>query len=93
MSDAATLTKPPVNAPTPKTNILNASHRCDRCSAAAYVMVNLRASDAIPNGGVLMFCSHHYNKVDLALAPFVEGDVIDERHKLEQNKLVGTENS
>lgn len=93
MSDSATLTKPPVEEPKVKTNTLNATHRCDRCSAAAYVKVNLRASDALPEGGVLMFCSHHYNKVDLALAPFVEGDVIDERHKLEQNKLVGTENS
>lgn len=93
MSDAATLTKPPVDEPRVKTNFLNATHRCDRCSAAAYVKVTLRASENLPEGGELLFCSHHYNKVDLALAPFVEGDVIDERHKLEQNKLLGTENS
>lgn len=36
--------------------ILDATDRCDRCSAQAYIKV-------IGNSGDLLFCSHHYNKV------------------------------
>ena len=77
----------------PKTNILNASHRCDTCSAAAYVRVLLLKSDILPEGGYLQFCSHHFNRNELGLIPYMDGKPIDERHKLIQNKLVGTENS
>ena len=96
MSDTATLTpKPVAPKPTPpkKSNILNASHRCDRCDAAAYVLVNLKESEALKNGGSLLFCGHHFNKFEASLLPLYDGDPVDERHKLVQNKLVGTENS
>lgn len=93
MSETSTIAKPtaPSTAPV-KTNLLNATHRCDKCSAAAFVKVTLKVSGNLPDGGELMFCNHHYNKVEMALLPFTEA-VLDERHKLVQNKLVGNENS
>lgn len=95
MSESAILTKPVdtnLNAPA-QTNLLNASHRCDKCSAAAFVKVNLLPSDALPDGGTLMFCSHHYNKVEVALIPFMDGAPVDERWKLTWDRHMGTENS
>lgn len=35
---------------------LDATHRCDKCSARALVLVKGRV-------GELMFCAHHYNKI------------------------------
>lgn len=35
---------------------LDATHRCDRCAAQAYVRVALLA------GGELLFCGHHYHR-------------------------------
>ena len=94
MSDTATLTAKPV-APktTTKTNILNATHRCDRCSAAAYVLVNLKESEKLKNGGSLLFCGHHFNKFEAGLVPLMDGDPIDERHKLTYDRHTGSENS
>lgn len=79
---------------TTDTNFLNATHRCDgpACSAAAFVKVVLNFSEKLPEGGELLFCSHHYNKVEEKIKPFAL-EVFDERHKLQQNKLVGTENN
>ena len=62
--------------------ILDATDRCDRCSAQAYIKV-------IGNTGELLFCSHHYNKV----VDNPEGyekmmnfmiQIIDERKRLEE---------
>lgn len=70
--------------------VLDLSDRCDRCSAQAFVKV-------IGHVGELLFCSHHYNKiVDNAVGydkimKFAV-DVIDEREKLVENRLVGSEN-
>lgn len=62
--------------------LLDATDRCDRCAAQAYVKV-------IGNSGELLFCSHHYNKVmddadgyDKMMKFMVE--VIDERVRLEK---------
>lgn len=62
--------------------LLDATDRCDRCQAQAYVKV-------IGEIGELLFCAHHYNKVmdDVAgykkmMAFMVE--VIDERSRLEE---------
>jgi hypothetical protein len=62
--------------------LLDATDRCDRCQAQAYVKV-------IGQAGDLLFCAHHYNKVmDNAegykkmMAFMVE--VIDERTRLEK---------
>ena len=61
--------------------ILDATDRCDRCSAQAYVKV-------IGTVGELLFCSHHYNKVvdnavgyDKIMKFMVE--IIDERKRLQ----------
>lgn len=97
MSESSVLSKDSVHdraleAPA-KTNHLNASHRCDSCSAAAFVKVNLLPSDALPEGGHLLFCGHHYTKNELAIMPYVDGTPIDERHKLVYDRHTGTENS
>lgn len=51
-------------ATAPRTaRLFHAEDRCDRCSAAARVLVMLHA------GGDLAFCNHHANKYRAALAP------------------------
>ena len=62
--------------------LLDATDRCDRCQAQAYVKV-------IGEVGDLLFCAHHYNKVmdntegyKKMMAFMVE--VIDERKRLEK---------
>ncbi len=62
--------------------LLDATDRCDRCLAQAYVKV-------IGEVGELLFCAHHYNKVmDNAVGykkmmNFMV-EVIDERSRLEK---------
>lgn len=58
---------------------LNATHRCDRCSARALVWVRGKSGD-------LMFCGHHYNSImdnavgyDKMMKFAIE--IIDERYK------------
>lgn len=68
---------------------LTALDRCDagKCSAQAFVRV-------VGVSGELLFCSHHYNKiVDNAvgydkLSKFAY-QIIDERERLIENRLVG----
>jgi hypothetical protein len=67
---------------------LTNSNRCDaNCSAQAFVR-------AVGVSGELMFCSHHYNKiVDNAigysnLEKFAY-QIIDERERLIENRLIG----
>lgn len=69
---------------TKKEYVLGPSTRCDSCSAEALVWVKGVA-------GELMFCSHHYNKHSDALKEFAY-EIVDEREKLIQNKLIGSEN-
>ena len=64
-----------------KKYILSPIDRCDSCSAEALVLVKGVT-------GELMFCGHHYNKNEKAIANFAY-EVIDERDKLIENKLVG----
>ena len=60
--------------------LLDATDRCDRCQAQAYIKV-------IGNVGELLFCSHHYNKVMdnsngyKKMMKFMV-EIIDERNKL-----------
>jgi hypothetical protein len=67
-----------------KEYILGPVNRCDQCYAEALVLVKGVT-------GELMFCGHHYAKNENALAKFAY-ELIDERHKLIQNKLIGSEN-
>ncbi len=73
-----------------KEYILNALDRCDSCSAQAYVQVKGSTGD-------LMFCGHHYEKImnnpdayTKMMAFMLE--VIDERDRLIENKLIGSHN-
>ena len=54
--------------------ILNSHDRCDGCGSQAYVSVDL-------GGGTLLFCGHHYQQHELALAA-VAMVVRDERYRL-----------
>jgi hypothetical protein len=60
---------------------LDATYRCDKCSARALVLVKGRT-------GELMFCAHHYNKImdnavgyDKMMKFAVE--ILDNRYNLE----------
>jgi hypothetical protein len=73
-----------------KEYILNALDRCDSCSAQAYVQVKGSTGD-------LMFCGHHYEKImnnpdayTKMMAFMLE--VVDERDRLIENKLIGSHN-
>jgi len=68
-------------APTEVEPILNASTRCDRCGSRAFVLVVLKWSPGLPHAGELMFCRHHYNAVEEAIAPYVSL-IVDERAQL-----------
>ncbi len=76
-----------INTKIEKVWTLTANDRCDRCSAQAYVSVKGLS-------GELMFCSHHYNKVmdnavgyDAMMKFAIQ--FIDERDRLDENKLQG----
>ena len=67
--------------------LLDATDRCDRCSAQAYVKVVGRSGD-------LLFCGHHYNKImdnavgyDKMMKFAIE--IVDERHRLVENRSQG----
>lgn len=69
---------------------LTANDRCDSCSAQAYVKVK-------GSTGELYFCGHHYEKImnnpqayEKMMAFMFE--VIDERERLIENRLVGGHN-
>jgi hypothetical protein len=59
---------------------LSANDRCDRCTAQAYV----RATGV---SGELYFCGHHYTAFNSTLSKWAF-EIIDEREKLVENKLV-----
>jgi hypothetical protein len=77
--------------PEEKVYLLDATDRCDRCGAQAYVKVTGQENMS------LLFCGHHYNKImDNAVGydkmmKFAI-DIVDERDRLIENKLVGSEN-
>lgn len=70
-----------------KQSTLNVIDRCDSCGSQAYVLVR-------GVSGELMFCAHDYNKimsseVGKAKLESFAFETIDERDKLEENRLVG----
>ena len=74
----------------PKEWQLNALDRCDSCEAQAYVMVKGIT-------GELLFCNHHYNKIMNNPETYTKMmsfmlEITDEREKLVENKLKGSEN-
>jgi len=62
---------------------LTALDRCDRCEAQAYV----KASGV---NGELLFCGHHYKKAESKINEWAF-EIIDEREKLVENKLIGSD--
>jgi hypothetical protein len=71
----------------PRKYTLDATHRCDRDGAQAYVRVYLTS------GLDLLFCRHHW----LKFKPMIEAQELldsfdDETDRLDQNRLVGSEN-
>jgi len=74
----------------PKEYVLNANDRCDSCSAQAYVQVKGSTGD-------LMFCGHHYEKIMNNPDAYTKMmsfmlEVLDERDRLIENKLIGSAN-
>jgi hypothetical protein len=59
---------------------LTALDRCDRCSAQAYVK-------AVGVSGELYFCGHHFAGMEDSLSKWAF-EIIDERDRLNQNKLI-----
>ena len=70
-----TLVETPDEQPLPQPK-LSKTDRCDvrDCPAQAYVMVEFRFGD-------LIFCSHHFNKLEASLFDSAE-DIHDERYQL-----------
>jgi hypothetical protein len=73
-----------------KEYILKAIDRCDSCGAQAYVQVKGSTGD-------LLFCGHHYDKImnnpdayTKMMAFMLE--VVDERDRLNENRLIGSHN-
>ena len=68
--------------------LLDATDRCDRCAAQAYVKV-------IGKSGMdLLFCGHHYNKamdnaVGYSNMMKFAVDIVDERARLDESRTVG----
>lgn len=67
--------------------ILNATDRCDRCNAQAYVMIK-------GSTGELLFCGHHYDKIMNNPDAYTKMmsfmlEVVDERDRLVENRTKG----
>jgi len=62
---------------------MNATHRCDRCGAQAYVCILLRSRQD------LLFCAHHYRLHAPALAE-VAIAIQDETQRLAQGGWRGS---
>jgi hypothetical protein len=70
--------------------VLTIQDRCDKCSAQAYVKVT-------GVSGELLFCSHDYNSIvndPIGYEKMMKFmyEIIDEREKLVENKLIGSAN-
>lgn len=73
-----------------KEHVLKVADRCDQCGAQAFVLVKGSTGD-------LMFCGHHYEKIMNNPDSYTKMmsfmlEVIDERDKLVENRLVGSHN-
>lgn len=65
--------------------VLSVADRCDSCGAQAYVQVR-------GISGELMFCGHHYDKAKGDKLNNFAFETIDEREKLIENRLIGSDN-
>lgn len=74
----------------PKEFILTLADRCDRCGSQALVMIK-------GVSGELMFCGHHFNKVMNDPVGYEKMmsyafEIVDEREKIVENRLIGGHN-
>ena len=65
--------------------VLAVSDRCDVCAAQAYVQVK-------GVSGEILFCGHHYDKANGDKLQAFAFEVIDERERLVENRLIGSDN-
>ena len=59
-----------------KSNVLNASDRCDRCPSQAFYWVNGVSGD-------LLFCRHHFFKYEEKLREYAF-EIVDESYKINE---------
>ena len=69
---------------------ISVADRCDKCNAQAYVKIK-------GSTGELFFCGHHYEKIMKDPNAYTKMmsfmlEIIDEREKLIENKLIGGHN-
>jgi hypothetical protein len=62
------------------TDVLTATHRCDRCGARAYVLLSV----LVPKSGEreLLLCAHDYKRHEGQLTRTGVRVVLDQRHQL-----------
>jgi hypothetical protein len=65
--------------------VLSASDRCDSCGSQAYVQVR-------GISGELTFCGHHYEEYNGEKLSAFAFETIDERSRLIENRLIGSDN-
>jgi hypothetical protein len=70
--------------------VLTALDRCDVCGSAAYIQATGVTGD-------LLFCAHHYGKIERDTTAFEKlqafaFEIVDERERLIENRLKGDEN-
>jgi transcription elongation factor Elf1 len=70
---------------------LNATFRCDRCGAQAYIRTTLKTPKEEGEKGELYWCVHHANKYEFALMPLLKA-WHDERERLKEDRKKGSEN-
>lgn len=63
-----------VEAPDVETFTLNATHRCDRCGAQAFVVTQHGESE-------LLWCAHHFAQHEETIG---DAKVVDDRSKINQ---------
>jgi hypothetical protein len=64
-----------------KKYVLTLLDRCDSCNAQALVWANGVSGD-------LLFCGHHFRKYESKIREYAF-EIIDEREKMIENKLIG----
>jgi hypothetical protein len=70
---------------------LDATYRCDRCGAQAYIKAVLRTPKNAGEKGELFWCSHHAHQYEAKLLPLCK-EWHDETKRLEEDKKTGSEN-
>ena len=70
---------------------LDATFRCDRCGAQAYIKAVFRSTNDEGQHKELYFCSHHANAYERPILPLLK-EWHDERERLKEDRKTGSEN-